>query len=722
MAEVKYTVVGEARFEQLERELARAEQNLDTLQQKARRAQGAAADAAATGDLSERMAGRTFLERIRPGDVSADDAARRARMSDRERSRDMFRALHAMADARDAGADPRPASGSAAALGLMTNEQLALKNQRLLANAVPNPPAPGADSPLSARPPSVAELAGRAAMEAGGWEALAEQQRAKRVADQVAADALKAQASKPSDFVQPQGKYGPHRFGERIGDERRAFEARQRERESQPLQRVPPAAPPPPPPPPVPPRPPGGSGGPPVPPVPPGTAQALGGVASALSLVNLAAIPATIAVYAYAEGMRKQTEEAVAANLKADLVERDLNVSTGEEGPPDQESYKRVMGLAYKYAVPTDYAADVVKSAVKSGMSREDALGAGGESYLRVATAMNATQPGKDRLPPRELATSIQSMLRAEGRPIAPKEVERIGMFLRSAYEGELTLPDVPFIAKELPGILQSGGTTEETIAAVAALRDVGKSASSSATDLRNVVKRTRTARSSRAKVDALRRIGIAPEQVDLVGEDLSAVLDVYAAAKKKADPVEFDAALLKIFEDRGAPALQALIAPEIRNRTRNYLKLMRDPKSLDKYNELGTSGAAANAQRDKISMEASALGDKPLMGYDQLVEKANVMERERGVPGGIRDLNTWLLKSLGYFLGPSLAESVAGFSPDVYKRLENDTKGAKEQIPKDPDSDPIVWLKEIAKNTKKKDEPPVEKGKAKSKPGADEE
>ena len=434
-----------------------------------------------------------------------------------------------------------------------------------------------------------------------------------------------------------------------------------------------------------------------------------------MRLVQIAAIPAAFAVYAYAEGMRKQTEEAMAATLKFDVVERRLNVSTGEAGPTDGSTSRRILGLARTFAVDSDYAAQIVDTAVKSGMSRQDALGAGGAAYLRVATSLNASRPGKDQVDPAKLPSIIQSMLRAEGKPVTPENIERVGSYVRAAYEGELELKDLEFIGKNLAGYRSSNVSTVESIALASTLRDIGMPAGESSIAVRNSLARSVGAKASPAKVKALANIGLRPEDIDLQGEDVATVLDRLAAAKDRSDPVTFKTSMLKLYEERGAPAMEALLVPENRQRLRKYVDSIRATPSLDKYVELGTSGAAASAQRDEVSMEAVALSDKPLVRYQQLIGKADVLNRERGVPRGIQDIDTWLLQTLGYFLGPSLAESAAGFSPEVYDRFERDNKGAVSR-----GKDPLDLLDKIERNTRPKPEPAMPK--AKAKPGADEE
>lgn len=343
------------------------------------------------------------------------------------------------------------------------------------------------------------------------------------------------------------------------------------------------------------------------------------------------------------EAYKRQSVAAKEARIHYDQMERTLSVSAG--ATPSElgiDAKRRIFELAQRYAVEDTYAGRVVDLSMRSGMDPRLAFGEGGLAVLDVATAMNATNRAKGEVSPEALLPALTGMLRGEGLPITPANIRRIGGMARAAYAGQMELSDLPDLARYLSALRSNGLELPESFSAMAALRDVGIPGPEASTGLRMITSNLRDAGASEAVTKELAKLGLTPRDIDLQGEDLATAMRRIDASRKKVDPVTFSQIMIKLFESRGRTYAETLMVPENLNRYEEYLTAMRDPKSLDRYVELATTGPAAAETRKENIDRASGLFHPERADQVALADAIQALQRAEGFSQADIDFRRW--------------------------------------------------------------------------------
>lgn len=224
----------------------------------------------------------------------------------------------------------------------------------------------------------------------------------------------------------------------------------------------------------------------------------------------------------------------------------------------------------------TDFAGglDIQRQLVSSGFQAKDIQS--GDAIRTVLALKAATnQFGRDVGDVSESVRSIAQFLKAQGvnQPTA-KQIRRTGGALTQLFEGsDIQFKDLTDLAGQAAALKSKGVSENIQLAAFSALRDV-KPAPEAATGLRQVVSRLQGASLSGAKVSALKSIGLKPEDVNLIGEDLPTALERLNKALANVDKQQRSNVLLTLFGEKGEAAGSALLGKT--DVIRQRLKIMQ--------------------------------------------------------------------------------------------------------------------------------------------------
>lgn len=196
---------------------------------------------------------------------------------------------------------------------------------------------------------------------------------------------------------------------------------------------------------------------------------------------------------------------------------------------------------------------------VSSGFKPQDVdSGAALQTVLDLKAATNLF--GQEVGNIKESVGAVAQFLKATGSETSAANIRKIGGNLTQLFEGsDIQFADLSPLAGEASTLTSKGLSTDMQLAAFSALRDV-KNAPEAATGFRQVVSRLSSAGESSSKVKALESIGLKPEDIDLLGEDLTTALKRLKDAVGSVDEKTGRSAVFALFGEKGESAGNALL------------------------------------------------------------------------------------------------------------------------------------------------------------------
>lgn len=298
---------------------------------------------------------------------------------------------------------------------------------------------------------------------------------------------------------------------------------------------------------------------------------------------------------------RQIIEESAQIGAKVDEQNRKFRVQSGLRGLQADAATKRIEKIAEAVPLSDDPRAAAFAAAtqlVSSGFSAEEASGGSLRAFSEVIAASNLAGRDTD---PRELAQALASFLNSQNLALNEANVRSVGGGLQSLFRGtNIQVADLAEFAKE--GASFAGKlSVPEQLGAFSALRQA-MPAGESSTGLRNIVSRLGTARTQKKKVDALKEMGLSPDDVDLIGENLDTVLGRLSSGLAKLRAEEREGALKTLFEEKGVSVAKLLIAG--RNAVAFGAKRAQNLAGFDEDVQEATSGRVAAARRQTLRKE----------------------------------------------------------------------------------------------------------------------
>lgn len=331
------------------------------------------------------------------------------------------------------------------------------------------------------------------------------------------------------------------------------------------------------------------------------------------------------AINMVSDANRKMLEEAQEVGKVYDETFRKFRVQAGLNALEAEGAKEKILAVAEKSAVDERVAGAAATQLVSSGFSVEEATGGSLREFLRIQAATNAA--GKGEASSTELAKAMASYLESQGMAKTEPNLAKIGRGTQRLFKGtNVQLADFSELAKQ-GAALAPYMSVEEQLASFSTLVDVMPGAES-ATGLRNIVSRLSTAGASSQKVGALKKLGLAPTDVDLVGETLTEALGRMRGGVQGLPEHQRAGVLKTLFEEAGVPVFQTLAnrAGDIPGR----IEMQRDVKGFMQDVAIAESGRNAMATRlEAVLNRQKAREDEA----DDLVLKAIEAEaRSRGV------------------------------------------------------------------------------------------
>jgi hypothetical protein len=404
---------------------------------------------------------------------------------------------------------------------------------------------------------------------------------------------------------------------------------------------------------------------------------------------------------------QKMRMEADAAAAKFDDLFRKVNVQAGTLGVAGEAGKKRLLNVALQNASTVEESTSIAKALAGSGFNAEQATGDALSTVLQAQAAMGQQGEGKGGI----IAEATAKYMNALGMDMTGANMRKVLVGMQqSAKAGFGKFEDMAPLSGKVGGF--SGKVKSEDLLAAfnIGLKSSG-SADTAATGLKIFGDRLMGASGDKEREGLLKKAGIKPEQVDLIGESLD---DVMAT---------LDTALQKMPETQRTPFMQQMFGLEASGFA---TKLIENRGQMDMFrgvmsNEAGfnadvvemTSGKAAGQRREALREEKRKADADT--GFLDRLNVADRLAKEQGgwdIMSPIRRQVAWGASAFmsedaalaGAFADAGKSSGMVQSDPAGFMRRVNAETAASQSSAFDQ-KEVLNALKDIAKNTAK---PPV--------------
>jgi len=313
--------------------------------------------------------------------------------------------------------------------------------------------------------------------------------------------------------------------------------------------------------------------------------------------MTIAAGAATTGAYAFVAGLesitraaREASGEVADADLALDSMSRRLQVQAGLTDEGRVSETKKLLEVALERGATAEDAIPLAVQLKSSGFDSDPEIV---DEILKTQQATNFSGESKD------LVVGIGQLLESYGldKTLAnaqPITTASSGLFKETDFQ----IVDLQQLAKQGSVLEGANLELETSLAAFGALRET-LPAGESATGLRNFVSILQTAGAENAKVEALEKLGITPEEVDLVGESLSDVLERIRIGVQGVSESEANLATGKLFGRENVASAKLLING--RERIAELEGKLTDREQFEEDAETISEGRQATENRREV-------------------------------------------------------------------------------------------------------------------------
>ncbi len=312
--------------------------------------------------------------------------------------------------------------------------------------------------------------------------------------------------------------------------------------------------------------------------------------------------------------------------LAYDGLFRKFNIQSGLRGLAGTEAKEKLLDVAHQRAVPEEVAAQAATQLVSSGYDvKEVVQGGAANEFLQGMNAMNQRGAGVDAT---SLAGAATSFMTAMGVDKDAAGMRSTMSSLFAAFQGtNIQLPDLQQYAAKAGG-MKGKLSFQELIAAGSIHRDLGIASAESASGLEGLVGQAGTAGASKDKIEALKQIGLKPQDIDLIGEDFDTMLGRLQGGLNTIPEEQREGVMKKVFEQAGVKFLKPLL--EGRGTMRDRIGAMQDA-------EAGYSGAVAESEQGagavkvRQDLERNRRRERQNKNQVEVLNELVAMAEERG-------------------------------------------------------------------------------------------
>ena len=197
---------------------------------------------------------------------------------------------------------------------------------------------------------------------------------------------------------------------------------------------------------------------------------------------------------------------------------------------------------------------------ISSGFKKEDVEG--GEALQTILDLKAATANfGREITNVKEVVSSVSQFLKATGQEATAENIRKTGGGVVQLFEGsEIQLKDLTALAANASGLTARGIDPQMQLAAFSVVRDQ-MNAEKGATAMSQIANEFGSAALDNRKVETLQSIGLTPQDIDLIGEDLPTAFERLKKATQGMNPEEINNIMTALVGKDAFKAAAALTA-----------------------------------------------------------------------------------------------------------------------------------------------------------------
>lgn len=256
---------------------------------------------------------------------------------------------------------------------------------------------------------------------------------------------------------------------------------------------------------------------------------------------------ATKLVEDFREANAKANKESQDAAREQENRRKQFQVQAGLGNIGGKEAQADLNKIAYDTATPNAQVNDIAKMLVSSGATEKAARGGGTKS---IAEFIKAQALNGNEVNAQSFTDVITKYLLSQGQELNEENISSFVKKLQSQgiKSTKFKIPDLQYLASEGAAFKSFGLSMDEQLAQFAVTTNVLDPSKGSA-QMREIIKNLAVAGSRPDRVKTLKKMGLSPKDVDMVGEDFPEVMKRLMTALEKLKPEERQGALDKLVE-----------------------------------------------------------------------------------------------------------------------------------------------------------------------------
>ena len=217
-----------------------------------------------------------------------------------------------------------------------------------------------------------------------------------------------------------------------------------------------------------------------------------------------------------------------------------------------------------------------------------------------LKTILDTIQATSFQGSPEQLVSSFTEALNAYGLEKTNDNLKAIAVAAQGVFkQTDFQIVELQDFAKNASVFQSAGLSLQQALAGFTTLREV-LPAEQSGTGMRNFVSILKTAGGDKSNTAALGKMGLTPQQVDFVGENLQQVLATLKTATEGMDKASRQITLGNLFGRENIASAELLIARQ--SRIEELEQLQGDGKQFEK--DRATAAGGMQAERNRIANE----------------------------------------------------------------------------------------------------------------------